>query len=301
VYKPWSTLVKDLETEGFLTSEVTFNTDYGNMYVKFSNYDINALHNRFHDTNTGETSISFKIGAFVAGSTDQGAGATVDDLETVEIKFTLIETDTQTNCMENVLTVTDLTLDQDQRVIEPITLSTGGTKSDYVIKGNKVRSSKGDDCPTTTIVEFYDYSTGKYVEQRQSEYIGIEVVNKLEITVKYDQAWLINTAAGKYFEMMDVDTEIRRLIPDEIYIIGNFKTIDETTGEAVYDSFEITIVSSGETEADLCAAKFAGLSFLEGSELTVPRTYEVTDANEVKSIYIPTTLDGVDALGDCAD
>jgi hypothetical protein len=83
--------------------------------------------------------------------------------------------------------------------------------------------------------------------------------------------------------------------------VGQFKTIDDTTGTYVTDMFELFITSSGETESDLCTDSFDGLSFLEGSEMTVPRTYEVTDANEVKQIYIPTTVVGLDTLGSCGD
>ncbi len=38
-----------------------------------------------------------------------------------------------------------------------------------------------------------------------------------------------------------------------------------------------------------------------GTEMSVPRTYDVTDENEVKAIYIPTQLAGLDTIGSCKD
>jgi hypothetical protein len=88
-------------------------------------------------------------------------------------------------------------------------------------------------------------------------------------------------------------------IPEKIYIIGRFKTIDETTGIEIIDEFEIAINSSLETPTDLCNTAFATLDFEDGTAMTAARTYDVTDENMVKSIYIPTTLTGLDTIGAC--
>jgi hypothetical protein len=292
----WDNLVKDLIAEkgDYLNSEVTFNTDNGNMYARFSNFDIAALSNYFFDGAT--TMIEFKIGSFVVGSTDEGAGASIENLVTADITFTLVDLTTVADCADNKLTLTDLTLDDEYRTIDEIVLATGGNKSNTVVKGKKVKSHI-DGCPTTTVVEFLDPMEYYWHEMRQSDYMTIDMAN-LQFTATYDQKWLLETALGKYYYFDS--TMAAGVLPDQIYIVGQFRTTDDTNPEKeIVDMFEILITSSGETEADLCTDAFAALSFLEGSEMTVPRTYEVTDDNETKQIYIPTTVVGLETLGSC--
>jgi hypothetical protein len=129
----WDNLVTDLVAEkgDYLNSEVTFNTDNGNMYARFSNFDLAALSDRF--TTAGVTMIDYKIGAFVVGSTGEGAGALIENLVTADITFTMIDMATVADCAENKLTVTDLTIDEEYRIIEDIALATSGGKSDTVV------------------------------------------------------------------------------------------------------------------------------------------------------------------------
>jgi hypothetical protein len=65
------------------------------------------------------------------------------------------------------------------------------------------------------------------------------------------------------------------------------------------DPFEFLIKSSLETPVDLCNTAFSGIDFVDGTEMVVPRTFDVNEANEPKAIYIPTEVSGLDALGSC--
>jgi hypothetical protein len=92
-WRLWDDFVKELETlaGGKLSSEVSFNTEYGNLFARFSNFDVEALKARFTDDNTNEVAIQYRISAFVAGSTTQGYDASDDSLIKAEIKFKMLE------------------------------------------------------------------------------------------------------------------------------------------------------------------------------------------------------------------
>jgi hypothetical protein len=76
-WRLWDDFVKELETlaGGKLSSEVNFNPDYGNLFARFSNFDVEALKARFTNDQTNEVAIEYRIAAYVAGSTTMGYDA----------------------------------------------------------------------------------------------------------------------------------------------------------------------------------------------------------------------------------
>jgi hypothetical protein len=200
----------------------------------------------------------------------------------------------------NTLIKTDLTVAETFRDLTEYTIPAGGAfGADFEIPAKYVKSSV-QGCPTTTVVEFMDAS-GYWCEQRDTSdnSIVLDMAANKKATFKFNQQWFLDTALNKYYGFDPTMATNAADIPEKIYIIGRFKTIDETTGIEIIDEFEIAINSSLETPTDLCNTAFATLDFEDGTAMTAARTYDVTDENMVKSIYIPTTLTGLDTIGAC--
>jgi hypothetical protein len=121
----------------------------------------------------------------------------------------------------------------------------------------------------------------------------------MKATFKFDQKWFLETGLEKYLGFDPSTVTNAADIPGMLSVTGRFKTIDDSTGTEMFDEFEVVINSSLETPTDLCQTAFTALAFEDGTAMTVPRDYEVTDENKVKSIYIPTTLTGIDTIGAC--
>jgi hypothetical protein len=300
-WRLWDDLVKDFKTDAGreLSSEVRFNPDAGNLYVKFSNFDVEALTARLTDPVSGGVELQYRVAAYVAGSASQGAGASPDSLVKAEIKFTLLAAQTVADCSTNTLVRTDFTEAQEYRDLAAYDIPTGSVLGSAIEIPARVVKPTVDGCPMTTVIEFMDAS-GYWCEQRGTA-DGTTVIDMAlakTATFKFYQAWYLETALEKYYGVDPASLTNAGAIPEQLTIIGRFKTVDDSnpSAEPVYDEFELVINSSLETPTELCATAFSGISFAEGSEMTVARTYDVTDANEEKSIYIPTTLAGTENL-----
>jgi hypothetical protein len=91
-------------------------------------------------------------------------------------------------------------------------------------------------------------------------------------------------------------------MPEEVKIAVRVRTI--AVNMEVEDKFTVTIVSSGETQADLCSSEFDGLQLKENTGMSGTREWIVptkTESRETKYILITPDVD-VSALSwQCAE
>jgi hypothetical protein len=120
-------------------------------------------------------------------------------------------------------------------------------------------------------------------------------------TMKLDQRWFLEKGLTQYYGFDPTHASNAAEIPDEFKLFGRFLTIDDTTGLEVEDRFELLIKSSMETPVDLCNTAFSAIAFVDGTQMTVPRTFDVNDEGIAKAIYIPTEVSGLENLGSCRD
>jgi hypothetical protein len=222
-------------------------------------------------------------------------------LALAEFAIEFIDEDTLTTCADNLLVLKDSDKDGNFRENPaPYVIPDDGVDGDAMtINLKKVNSMEG--CKLERVFEYQDpWSSDYWIEIREEQgVVEFDFETAMTVTITFNQKWFIDNYYMFYQQQAD---SIINVMPEEVKIAVRVRTI--AVNMEVEDKFTVTIVSSGETQADLCSSEFDGLQLKENTGMSGTREWIVptkTESRETKYILITPDVD-VSALSwQCAE
>jgi hypothetical protein len=142
--------------------------------------------------------MDFKVVARVAGSASQGSTATESDLVKGEFSIRFITPEKVASCKDQHFFFTDLTYDEEDRVVDDLTMPTGGAESAaYKIKGKKLEISHPE-CDISIAAQVKNPWTGEWIDLLNDDNFEVDLdKDSPYVKVKGDQEWYLN--AFRYY------------------------------------------------------------------------------------------------------
>jgi hypothetical protein len=242
-------LLRAATTNGHLLSVFEFNEMTGSLHVNIANNEVSMFKDDWMVDGEG-FSFKFRVFPIVLGSAVNGPGQT--EIYN-EFKLELVDSSIVEQCVDNVLTLKELTVlgnEQRDNQLEYEINPTGVTVFPMRMKALEVNKSIKS-CATITVAEYWNTRDGKWEEIRDNEWVSTNFdENAMYVDFSSDQRWFISDLAPT-FDWMYEETGI---LPDNVWIEVRFRTFDMSKPDYdnVYDFLVLKVVSNGELPSSFC-------------------------------------------------
>jgi hypothetical protein len=206
--------------------------------------------------------------ARIAGSSDHGASAMVDDLVSAEFSIKVTYLDSADNtCKDNTLNIADTSYkypnEQRFNEFEFQVQETGDARIPTIIPGKKLITKKTlEECEVISTLEVYfplewneeTEEQGMWKEVRSNSFHTQFLTVDEEMYISFDatQADYLDSIVADFYDFQNDMTLVDESFPLNIMLPCRIRHFSPANGAETHDYFYLHVYGSEETAADLC-------------------------------------------------